>query len=59
MVMYASFTFLVHVPLLLSDPQKHCFWTANDLNLVHTGAAWVIADSCEGRHQEKVIVRNA
>ena len=44
-VMYASFTPLVHAPLLLSDPSSHFNWSENALNLTLTGVAWVVADS--------------
>jgi uncharacterized membrane protein YphA (DoxX/SURF4 family) len=44
-VMFASFTPLVHVPMLLADPSSYVNWTENALNLALTGAAWVIADS--------------
>jgi uncharacterized membrane protein YphA (DoxX/SURF4 family) len=44
-VMFASFTPLVHVPLLLADPSSHTNWTENALNIALTGAAWVVADS--------------
>jgi uncharacterized membrane protein YphA (DoxX/SURF4 family) len=44
-VMYAAFTPLVHVPLLLSDPSRQFFWTENVLNLALVGVAWVVADS--------------
>jgi hypothetical protein len=44
-VMYASFTPLVHVPMLLADPSSHLNWTENAINLVLTGVAWVVADS--------------
>jgi uncharacterized membrane protein YphA (DoxX/SURF4 family) len=44
-VMYASFTPLVHVPILLADHSKYFTWTENALNLSLTGAAWVVADS--------------
>jgi len=43
--MYASFTPLVHVPMLLSHPASHFIWSENALNLALTGAAWVVADS--------------
>ena len=43
--MYASFTPLVHVPMLLADPSSHMNWTENAINLVLTGVAWVVADS--------------
>jgi uncharacterized membrane protein YphA (DoxX/SURF4 family) len=44
-IMYAAFTPLVHLPLLLSDPSRHFFWTENVLNVALVGAAWVVADS--------------
>jgi len=44
-VMYASFTPLVHVPMLLADPSSHMNWSENALNLVLIGAAWIVADS--------------
>jgi uncharacterized membrane protein YphA (DoxX/SURF4 family) len=43
--MFAAFTPLVHVPVLLTDPSKYMNWTENALNLALTGAAWVVADS--------------
>jgi uncharacterized membrane protein YphA (DoxX/SURF4 family) len=48
-VMFASFTPLVHVPLLLADPSSHANWSENALNLALTGAAWVVADSLAQR----------
>jgi uncharacterized membrane protein YphA (DoxX/SURF4 family) len=44
-VMFASFTPLVHVPMLLADPSSYMNWTENALNLALMGAAWVVADS--------------
>ena len=44
-IMFASFTPLVHVPTLLANSFSHFNWTENALNLVLTGAAWVVADS--------------
>jgi uncharacterized membrane protein len=44
-VMFAAFTPLVHIPLLLTDPSDFTTWTENALNLALTGAAWVVADS--------------
>lgn len=44
-VMYASFTPLVHVPLLLAHPSSFESWTENALNFALTGVAWVVADS--------------
>jgi uncharacterized membrane protein YphA (DoxX/SURF4 family) len=43
--MFASFTPLVHLPMLLADPSSHVNWAENALNLALTGAAWVMADS--------------
>ncbi len=43
--MYASFTPLVHVPMLLADPSSHYIWSENALNIALTGAVWVVADS--------------
>jgi uncharacterized membrane protein YphA (DoxX/SURF4 family) len=43
--MYASFTLLVHLPMLLADPSNHGIWSENALNLALIGAAWVVADS--------------
>jgi uncharacterized membrane protein YphA (DoxX/SURF4 family) len=43
--MYASFTPLVHLPMLLADPSSHFIWSENALNIALTGAAWVVADS--------------
>ncbi|MDQ2861162.1 MAG: DoxX family membrane protein, partial [Pseudomonadota bacterium] len=39
--MYAAFTPLVHVPMLLADPSSHFIWSENALNLALTGVAWV------------------
>ena len=43
--MYASFTMLVHGPMLLADPSSYMNWTENALNLALIGTAWVVADS--------------
>ena len=43
--MYASFTPLVHIPMLLADPSKQFIWSENALNLVLAGVAWVVADA--------------
>src|SRR5450432_2062145 len=43
--MFASFTVLVHVPMLLADPSSQWIWSENALNLAVIGAAWVVADS--------------
>lgn len=44
-VMYASFTPLVHIPMLLMDSASRMNWTENAINLSLVGAAWVVADS--------------
>jgi len=43
--MYASFTPLVHAPMLLANPASRFIWSENVLNLALIGAAWVVADS--------------
>jgi uncharacterized membrane protein YphA (DoxX/SURF4 family) len=43
--MYASFTPLVHLPMLLADPSSHMNWTENAVNLSLVGVTWVVADS--------------
>jgi len=44
-VMFASFTPLVHVPMLLADPANHWLWNENAVNIALVGAVWVVADS--------------
>ncbi len=44
-VMYASFTLLVHGPMLLADSSGRMNWSENALNLALIGVAWVVADS--------------
>jgi uncharacterized membrane protein YphA (DoxX/SURF4 family) len=41
--MFAVFSLLVHLPLLLADPHHHLSWVMNAINLALTGAAWSIA----------------
>ena len=43
-VMFASFTVLVHVPMLLATP-SNWVWNENAVNIALIGAAWVVADS--------------
>jgi len=43
--MFASFTLLVHLPMLMADPSSRMNWSENALNLALIGAAWVVADS--------------
>jgi uncharacterized membrane protein len=44
-IMFASFTPLVHVPMLLATPSNHWIWNENAVNIALIGAAWVVADS--------------
>ncbi|MBS0294787.1 MAG: DoxX family membrane protein [Proteobacteria bacterium] len=44
-VMYAAFTPLALLPLLLSKPDQVGPWAENAVNLALIGAAWVVADS--------------
>ena len=44
-IMFASFTVLVHVPMLLATPSDHWIWNENAVNIALIGAAWVVADS--------------
>jgi uncharacterized membrane protein len=48
-IMFASFTPLVHLPMLLANPSRRVNWSENALNLVLIGVAWVVADSMTGR----------
>jgi hypothetical protein len=41
--MFATFSVLVHLPLLIADPHSHLHWVMNAINLALTGAAWAIA----------------
>jgi uncharacterized membrane protein len=50
--MFASFTPLVHLPLLLADPSSHTNWSENAENLALIGAAWVVADSLARRKRQ-------
>jgi uncharacterized membrane protein YphA (DoxX/SURF4 family) len=47
--MYASFTLLVHLPMLLAKPDSYWIWSENLLNIALIGAAWVVADSLAQR----------
>ena len=44
-IMFASFTVLVHVPMVLATPSNHWIWNENAVNIALIGAAWVVADS--------------
>ena len=48
-VMYASFTPLVHVPMLLANQHSHFISSENAINIVLTGVAWIVADSLAAR----------
>jgi len=48
-IMYASFTPLVHLPMVVANPTNHFIWSENALNLILTGVAWVVADSLARR----------
>jgi uncharacterized membrane protein len=48
-VMIASFGVLANGRMLLADPSSHWNWTESALNLALIGAAWVVADSLEGK----------
>ena len=48
-VMFASFTPLVHLPMLLATPSSHWIWNENAVNIALIGAAWVVADSLARR----------
>lgn len=50
-VMFASFTPLVHLRMLLADPSNHWIWNENAMNIALTGAAWVVADSLARRSE--------
>jgi uncharacterized membrane protein YphA (DoxX/SURF4 family) len=49
-LMFASFTPLVHLPMLLNNPSSRINWCENALNLALIGVAWVVADSLRSRH---------
>jgi uncharacterized membrane protein len=51
-IMYACFTPLVHLPLLLAASTDHFVWSENALNLALVGAAWVVADSLARQQRE-------
>ena len=44
-LMYASFTPLVHLPMLIANHTSFFEWTENTLNVALTGCAWVVAES--------------
>jgi uncharacterized membrane protein YphA (DoxX/SURF4 family) len=44
-IMFASFTVLVHTPMLVADPSSEVNWSESALNLAVLGAAWALADA--------------
>lgn len=48
-IMLASFTLLIHGPMLLADPHNQGVWSENAMNLAVMGAAWAVADSLRRR----------
>lgn len=50
-VMFASFSPLVHWPMLLAEPSSRMNWSENALNVALTGAAWVVAGSLARRRR--------
>jgi uncharacterized membrane protein YphA (DoxX/SURF4 family) len=43
--MYVVFALIVHLPRVIADPSTAGVWSENGVNLVLTGAAWVLMDS--------------
>lgn len=48
-IMFASFSVLIHIPLLLADPRSHLNWVMNGMNLALTGSAWLMANALARR----------
>jgi uncharacterized membrane protein YphA (DoxX/SURF4 family) len=44
-IMFALFSVMVHIPLVIGMPSNHWYWNENAVNLALIGAAWVVADS--------------
>jgi uncharacterized membrane protein len=44
-IMFALFSVMVHIPMVIADPGNHWIWNENAVNLALIGAAWVVADS--------------
>jgi uncharacterized membrane protein YphA (DoxX/SURF4 family) len=44
-VMYASFTVLVHGPMLLAHSSNREVWSENAENIALIGVAWLVAES--------------
>lgn len=58
-LMFGSFSILVHLPLLLSDPKAHMGWVMNAINLALTGAAWAVATWLAGTEKAPAATSNA
>lgn len=43
--MYALFTFMVHLPMVIANHSDHFIWSENAENIALIGTAWVVADS--------------
>ncbi|HEY3694328.1 DoxX family membrane protein, partial [Phenylobacterium sp.] len=56
-VMYAAFSLLVHIPLLLARPHDHGAWAENGVNLVLVGAAWGLAEMLSGPKSVRAAAR--
>jgi uncharacterized membrane protein len=48
-IMLATFTFLVHIRILLTDHRTEFNWTELALNITLLGATWIVADSLASR----------
>ncbi len=44
-IMFALFSVMVHIPMVIADLGNHWIWNENAVNLALIGAAWVVADS--------------
>jgi uncharacterized membrane protein len=44
-ILYASFTPLVHLPIVIAKPFDHYAWSENALNILLAAVAWIVADS--------------
>jgi uncharacterized membrane protein YphA (DoxX/SURF4 family) len=57
-LMFISFTVLIHIPLLLADAHSHMSWVMNAMNLCLIGAAWVVLDQMAQTQAFSVIAPN-
>jgi uncharacterized membrane protein len=51
-IMFALFSVMVHIPLVIATPSNHWYWNENAVNLALIGAAWVVADSLARRRRQ-------